>query len=222
MTVRAGRERSACRCPASRRASRTPRRGERLPEGKTGVLEVRGPNVFGGYWRMPGKSAEEFRPDGFFITGDLARIEEDGYIVIVGPSEGSRDFGRLQRLSERGRERNRRHRRRSRIRRDRVAASRLRGRRRRRRRADAGVNDFGSRYSGSAFRDVWPNTNSRNACCSHPSCPATRWARCRRISCVIGTREFLPGIRGLCFAAEGRTRSVAGAGGASWPGCKRC
>jgi malonyl-CoA/methylmalonyl-CoA synthetase len=49
-----------------------------------GVLEVRGPNVFKGYWRMPEKTAEEFRPDGFFVTGDLGRIGADGYVAIVG------------------------------------------------------------------------------------------------------------------------------------------
>ncbi len=58
--------------------------GEILPNGDTGVLEVRGPNVFKGYWQMPEKTAEEFREDGFFISGDLAKIDEDGYIIIVG------------------------------------------------------------------------------------------------------------------------------------------
>jgi malonyl-CoA/methylmalonyl-CoA synthetase len=58
--------------------------GAPLPQGDIGVLEVRGPNVFKGYWRMPEKTAEEFRDDGFFITGDLARMEDDGYISIVG------------------------------------------------------------------------------------------------------------------------------------------
>jgi malonyl-CoA/methylmalonyl-CoA synthetase len=58
--------------------------GDTLPQGETGILEVRGPNVFKGYWRMPEKTAEEFRDDGFFITGDIARIDEDGYITIVG------------------------------------------------------------------------------------------------------------------------------------------
>ena len=52
--------------------------------GEIGVLEVRGPNVFKGYWRMPEKTAEEFRADGFFITGDLGRIGPDGYVAIVG------------------------------------------------------------------------------------------------------------------------------------------
>jgi len=58
--------------------------GENLPAGEIGVLEVRGPNVFKGYWRMPEKTAEEFRDDGFFITGDLAKLDEDGRVSIVG------------------------------------------------------------------------------------------------------------------------------------------
>jgi malonyl-CoA/methylmalonyl-CoA synthetase len=58
--------------------------GRILGPGEVGVLEVRGPNVFKGYWRMPDKTALEFRPDGFFITGDLARIGADGYVSIVG------------------------------------------------------------------------------------------------------------------------------------------
>jgi malonyl-CoA/methylmalonyl-CoA synthetase len=58
--------------------------GRVLGPDEVGVLEVRGPNVFKGYWRMPEKTAEEFRPDGFFITGDLARIGEGGYVTIVG------------------------------------------------------------------------------------------------------------------------------------------
>ncbi|MGH1477930.1 MAG: malonate--CoA ligase [Geminicoccales bacterium] len=58
--------------------------GEILGQGETGVLEVKGPNVFKGYWRMPEKTKEEFREDGFFITGDISRIDEDGYVHIVG------------------------------------------------------------------------------------------------------------------------------------------
>jgi malonyl-CoA/methylmalonyl-CoA synthetase len=49
-----------------------------------GMIEVRGPNVFSGYWRMPEKTAADFRADGFFITGDLGRIDERGYVFIVG------------------------------------------------------------------------------------------------------------------------------------------
>ncbi|NIY76027.1 malonyl-CoA synthase [Thalassospira sp. HF15] len=58
--------------------------GNVLGAGEIGVLEVRGPNVFKGYWQMPEKTASEFRSDGFFITGDLATIGEDGYVTIVG------------------------------------------------------------------------------------------------------------------------------------------
>ena len=49
-----------------------------------GVVEVKGGNVFKGYWNMPEKTAEEFRPDGFFVTGDLGRFDEEGYLHIVG------------------------------------------------------------------------------------------------------------------------------------------
>ncbi|HKX22850.1 MAG TPA: malonyl-CoA synthase [Rhizorhapis sp.] len=49
-----------------------------------GVIEVRGPNVFKGYWQMPEKTAEDFRADGFFITGDLGHIDERGYVFIDG------------------------------------------------------------------------------------------------------------------------------------------
>ena len=48
------------------------------------MIEVRGPNVFKGYWRMPEKTKAEFRADGFFITGDLGKIDERGYVHIVG------------------------------------------------------------------------------------------------------------------------------------------
>ncbi|MBC7739297.1 MAG: AMP-binding protein, partial [Candidatus Saccharibacteria bacterium] len=52
--------------------------------GEVGGIEVRGPNVFAGYWQMPEKTAEELRPDGWFITGDLGQIDADGYVSIVG------------------------------------------------------------------------------------------------------------------------------------------
>jgi malonyl-CoA/methylmalonyl-CoA synthetase len=58
--------------------------GEPLPAGETGDLQVRGPNVFPGYWRMPEKTAEDFSADGFFNTGDVAIIDTDGYVSIVG------------------------------------------------------------------------------------------------------------------------------------------
>jgi malonyl-CoA/methylmalonyl-CoA synthetase len=61
--------------------------GEPVATDEIGMLEVKGPNVFKGYWRMPEKTAAEFRKDGYFITGDLARIDEQGYIHIVGRSK---------------------------------------------------------------------------------------------------------------------------------------
>lgn len=48
------------------------------------MIEVRGENVFAGYWNMPDKTAEELRTDGFFITGDLGRMDAEGYLHIVG------------------------------------------------------------------------------------------------------------------------------------------
>ncbi|MBV0910831.1 malonate--CoA ligase [Anianabacter salinae] len=61
-----------------------PETGATLPQGEIGVIEVRGENVFQGYWQMPEKTREELRADGFFITGDLGMIDADGYVTIVG------------------------------------------------------------------------------------------------------------------------------------------
>ncbi len=58
--------------------------GRVVTPGKTGGLEVKGPNVFAGYWRNPEKTAEAFREDGWFRTGDLATLGADGYVTIVG------------------------------------------------------------------------------------------------------------------------------------------
>jgi malonyl-CoA/methylmalonyl-CoA synthetase len=56
----------------------------RIAGGETGVLEIRGPSVFGGYWRMPEKTAEEFTADGHFVTGDVGRQDPDGRVWISG------------------------------------------------------------------------------------------------------------------------------------------
>jgi malonyl-CoA/methylmalonyl-CoA synthetase len=61
-----------------------PESGRALAQGKIGVIEVRGPNVFTGYWRMPEKTKAEFRGDGFFITGDIGMIDARGYVHIAG------------------------------------------------------------------------------------------------------------------------------------------
>ena len=56
----------------------------RRTHGEVGGIEFKGPNVFSGYWRMPEKTAEEFTADGYFRSGDLGWIGEDGYVAIVG------------------------------------------------------------------------------------------------------------------------------------------
>ena len=61
-----------------------PETGETLGQDEIGMIEVRGPNVFKGYWRMPEKTQAEFREDGFFITGDLGKIDARGYVHILG------------------------------------------------------------------------------------------------------------------------------------------
>ncbi|MHC4046851.1 malonate--CoA ligase [Bradyrhizobium sp. 23AC] len=61
-----------------------PETGKELPREEIGMIEVKGPNVFKGYWRMPEKTKSEFRDDGFFITGDLGKIDAKGYVHILG------------------------------------------------------------------------------------------------------------------------------------------
>ncbi|MDE2377886.1 malonyl-CoA synthase [Bradyrhizobium sp.] len=61
-----------------------PETGKELARDEIGMIEVKGPNVFKGYWRMPEKTKAEFRPDGFFITGDLGKIDHKGYVHILG------------------------------------------------------------------------------------------------------------------------------------------
>ena len=61
-----------------------PETGKLLPAESIGMIEVKGPNVFKGYWRMPEKTKAEFRDDGFFITGDLGKIDSQGYVHILG------------------------------------------------------------------------------------------------------------------------------------------
>ncbi len=61
--------------------------GQRVPVGEIGNIEVKGPSVFKGYWRMPTKTAEEFTSDGFFRTGDVGKLDQLGYVTIVGRSK---------------------------------------------------------------------------------------------------------------------------------------
>ena len=77
--------------------------GAGLPRGEVGIVEVRGPNVFAGYWRKPEKTAAEFRADGFFITGDMGTIDRGRLRPARRAREGPDHLGRAQRLSEGGR-----------------------------------------------------------------------------------------------------------------------
>jgi malonyl-CoA/methylmalonyl-CoA synthetase len=61
--------------------------GQPCPAGEIGDIQVQGPNIFQGYWRMPAKTAEEFTADGYFKTGDVGRFDREGYLSIVGRSK---------------------------------------------------------------------------------------------------------------------------------------
>ena len=61
--------------------------GDQVSAGDIGQLQIKGPNVFSGYWRQPEKTREEFTEDGYFCTGDLGKFDEDGYVVLVGRSK---------------------------------------------------------------------------------------------------------------------------------------
>jgi malonyl-CoA/methylmalonyl-CoA synthetase len=58
--------------------------GDACPHGEVGTVEVRGPNVFAGYWAMPDKTAASFRDDGYFVTGDLGSVSADGRLTLSG------------------------------------------------------------------------------------------------------------------------------------------
>jgi malonyl-CoA/methylmalonyl-CoA synthetase len=62
-------------------------RGMPAPVGTIGAIQVKGPNVFSGYWQMPERTKEEFTPDGYFKTGDVGSFDPDGYLTIVGRSK---------------------------------------------------------------------------------------------------------------------------------------
>ena len=160
-----------------------PETGQPLPQGEIGVIEVKGPNVFSGYWRMPEKTAAEFRADGFFITGDIGKIDARGYVHIVGrakdlvitggfnvyPKEVETEIDALPGVVES---------------------------------AVIGVPhpDFGEgvtavvvRRAGAALDEKAvlaallsgsPSSSSPSACSSSTSCRATPWARCRRTCCA--------------------------------------
>ena len=164
-----------------------PETGAELAQGEVGMIEVRGPNVFKGYWRMPEKTAAELRENGFFITGDLGKIDEQRLRPHRRPRQGPDHHRRLQRLSEGNRDRDRRDPRRARVGGRRRAAPRLRrggdrgGGPDRQGGAGGGRRAEGPRGSGS------PSSSCRSACSSSTNCRATPWARCRRTCSATGS-----------------------------------
>ena len=60
------------------------RAGHVLPPGETGAVEFKGPNIFGGYWRMPDRRSADFSADGYFRSGDLGFLDTEGYLTLVG------------------------------------------------------------------------------------------------------------------------------------------
>ena len=61
-----------------------PKTNKSVKKGEIGIIELKGKNVFEGYWNMPEKDKESFKQDGFFITGDMAKIDKNDYVIIVG------------------------------------------------------------------------------------------------------------------------------------------
>ena len=170
---------SARRFPAFRCASSMPR-GSACAAGEIGGVEVKGPNVFAGYWRMPDKTREEFTADGYFRTGDMGELPAERLSAHRRPREGPHHHRRPQRLSEGNRGEDRRAPRRRRIRGHRRARCRFRrsGRGGRRRAAWPRADGDG-RDRRAAGRDRAVQGSEARAV-RRRSCRATRWARSRR------------------------------------------
>ena len=168
-----------------------------LPRGEIGDLQVKGPNVFAGYWRMGKESANEFTADGFFRTGDLALIEPDNYVTIVGRNKDMIITGGLNVYP-------------------REVESVLDGLPEVAESAVVGVPhpDFGEGViavvvptggddlSGArnwlpACATIWPITNCRNTSSRLMPCPAMPWARCRKTACAKPMPIPLPRLKTL-------------------------
>ena len=155
------------------------------------MIEVKGPNVFKGYWRMPEKTAEEFRADGYFITGDLGPIDERGYVNIVGRAKDLIISGGFNVYPIEIEARS--------MRSTAFVESAVIGlphpdfgegvtavvvpR--------AGRSVDGSGGARCALQAGCAATNCPNASSSSNCCRATRWARCRRRRCARRTRTFI-------------------------------
>ena len=142
--------------------------GRVLPPGKVGVLEVKGPNVFKGYWRNPEKTKEEFRK-GYFVSGDLAKHGQGRPRHHRRPRQGPDHHRRLQRLSHRGRGRDQQPAGHRRVGRGRRAASRLRrGHHRRGHRRARQARRRARPRSSARWRSASPSSSCPSAC-SWPS-----------------------------------------------------
>ena len=167
-----------------------PESGRPLATGEAGMIEIRGPNVFAGYWGMPEKTKSEFREDGFFVSGDLGRIDERGYVHVLGrgkdlvitggynvyPKEIELAIDALPGVVESaviglphpdlG---------------EAVTAVIV---------AEAGARRRAKRRSSPRSAPTLPATSCRSASSSSTRCRATRWRRCRRTCCASATATF--------------------------------
>jgi acyl-CoA synthetase (AMP-forming)/AMP-acid ligase II len=160
-----------------------PETGRSLPQGEVGVIDIRGPNVFKGYWRMPEKTREEFREDGFFISGDLGRVDERGYVSIVGrakdliisggfnvyPAEVEAAIEALPGIADCA-----------------VFLTRTSGKPWSRSWRPSPAQIWKKRLYRPRFRTSSRSSNNRSAFSSRVSYRATRWVRSRKRSCETG------------------------------------
>ncbi len=150
--------------------------GREVPRGATGTIEVRGPNVFKGYWRTP--AGTDFRADGFFVTGDLGAMAADGRISILGRARDLIISGGLNvypKEVEAGPRPAAGHRG---IRRHRRAPPRSRRSGHSRDHGCACVG-FGKRNDERPWPAAWPASRFQNGSSSSTSCRAMSWARCK-------------------------------------------
>ncbi len=166
-----------------------PETGKEFARDTIGMIEVKGPNVFKGYWRMPEKTKAEFRDDGFFITGDLGKIDDKGYVHILGrgkdlvisggfnvyPKEIESEIDAMPGVIESAV-----------IGVPHATLAKVSPRSWSAPRTPMSAKPRCCRRSTGG----WQSSRCRSASSSSTNCRATPWARCRRISCGILTRRF--------------------------------